>query len=203
MWACGLRLWRGGIRIPWRGGVCINGCVSARWQVLAKDQKVMMFGFLGGYLLFVALVICAVAGNSAVRLHSIRTTWPTADAEVLGCREVMTGIARGRKSWSTQCQLRYSVGGTTYAANTWTRFPDFFRGEVPRWIAEHPPGSHLLIYYPPGAPRGPVNLGGADAAIDSEEPTHFFKVAGVFALGGVALLMSAYVRLRANAANFQ
>ncbi len=156
---------------------------------LSRQETIKLtLGFFGCYLVFVALVICVVAGRTSLRLHTIKTTWPTVQAEVLGCGQVSGHrIRSGAIPQATQCHFEYSVDGKLYKATTSTLFTARPSKNAPQWIADHPPGSHMTLYYSPGRPAN-VSMGGADAAIDSEEPTHFFHYAGFFAIGGFALI---------------
>lgn len=158
---------------------------------LSKRQTLLVMArVFGVYLLFVSLVICAVAGRTAYRLHTIKSTWPSADAEVIACRQVAGNRVRnGSIPHATECAFTYTVNGARFAATTRTLFTSPPSANAPRWIAEHPPGSRIKLYYAPGSPgAGPVSLGGADSAIDSEEPAHFFRAAGLFAIAGIGLL---------------
>jgi hypothetical protein len=163
-----------------------------------RDKKFLILVTLGCYLMFVALVISAVSGYSAWRLHVVRTQWQRLDAEVQGCSEKQIRRTRGGFQKYTQCSLQYWANGQSQVVTTLTR--NSWSAPTQQWMGEHPPGSHMVLYY--DAESGRVSLGGADAAIDTEEPQHFFRAAGCFAAAGMGLLAIAFWT-RKPEANFQ
>ena len=172
------------------------GVAPTASQLTGKQKLDFFITFIGCYLLFVALVICAVAGRTAFRLHTVKTTWPTVQAEVLGCEQIVgQRVRNGAIPQATECRFQYAVNGRSYTATTRTLFTAPPSKNAPQWIADHPPGSRMTLYYSPGQPAK-ASMGGADAAIDSEEPMHFFRAAAFFGLAGLILIATVMIMRR-------
>src|SRR5579863_6941611 len=86
-------------------------------------KAIFVLNFLGGFLILVAVIISALAVKDTMHLHTVLTTWPSADAQVIHCYEQFAPLGRNqRKQAATACELRFFVNGQWNVATTRTAF---------------------------------------------------------------------------------
>ena len=126
--------------------------------------------------IFALLVTAAVAWTEHAEAR-----WPEVTARVDRCGLDQTSSGR-RESYYIHCRLSYAVGAeqntaTIYSVNAPSRavwqYPPNQIGPLEDWVAEHPPGTPIVVHYNPahhakavlvttdmprGGPRTPSNV---------------------------------------------
>lgn len=169
----------------------------------------LLFGF-GPIVVFGGALFLLEGAWHAWRDYIQRTDWPAVMARVDDCSIYETwgyaGSPSTKSSWSkssyVRCRLRYRVGDSERrgvakigdAVSTYGTHSLFFAQltipKMHQWIADHHPGSFLLVHYDPSNPNN-LSLAGEDADLKRATPVECLWF-GLFACtGGLVILQLA------------
>ena len=122
---------------------------KAQWMRLVLMVLVL---FSGLCTIFAAVVTAAAAWTEHAQAQ-----WPQVTARVDRCGLTQTSTGR-RERYYIRCRLSYEVGAEQNTANVYSvnvpsravwQYPPNQIGPFEDWVAEHPPGTPIIVHYDP------------------------------------------------------
>lgn len=130
--------------------------------------------FLGCFMLFCASVMLIAAAWRAYRTHIVNTRWIETSARIQKCSlHVYHPFVRdgGGIVYSLSCRLAYEFASRSYEyrLRTTSDRSEAVRSSIDEWIAEHGPGTTLIIRVNPSDP--------GQVSVEGGLPIHQFNTA--------------------------
>lgn len=156
----------------------------------------MVLVLFSGLCTIFALVVTAAAAWSE---HS-QAQWPQVTARVDRCGLTQTSTGK-REMYYIRCRLIYAVGAeqntaTVYSVSVPSRavwqYPPNQIGPLEDWVADHPPGTPIVVHYNPAHHTKAV-LVATDMPRGGPQTPNNMKVLEVFAGSFVILLIIARI----------
>jgi hypothetical protein len=160
---------------------------------------------MGLMVLIVLLGLCVifatvVTAAQAWQEHA-QARWPEVTAHVDECGLNRTSSGR-REKFYIRCSLSYEVGAERNVANVYSRnvpspniwqYPPNQIGPFEEWVAEHPPGTPIVVHYDP-ADHTKVALVANYMPLGGPRTPNNVKLLGFLAGGFLVLLTIARIR---------
>ncbi len=109
--------------------------------------------YIGGFFLFLGLVMLTIAGWSGYGQYTIIKSWPEVQAEVVKSELTRSRNSDGKTMYGTAIEFRYTVNGQEYTTPTSSNYSTSSYDEMKVQVDTYAPGTRHGIRLNPSNPR--------------------------------------------------